>query len=414
MLSWASRFDIFCFLDGHDYQLPYEGFECLLAAGSVHSIEAKAGQALDGLRDFARRHRDWLFGHFAYGLARETEPSGSHLLPDPIGFPDLHFFLPEIVIRLYKDHVSIGSLSTSPQQILEELKKEAGGRKKSEKEPLEWSARFSREEYLDTIRALQKHILLGDCYEINFCQEFFAHPACIDPQAVWEALSEASPNPFAAHYRLRERYLFCASPERYLRRIGDRLISQPIKGTLKRVPAGEAGEGFQAERESLYRSSKDRAENVMVVDLVRNDLSKICLPGTVRVEELYGIYSFPQVHQMISTVTGELPAGKELTDIIRATFPMGSMTGAPKPRVVELIHQYERTARGLFSGALGYITPKGDFDFNVIIRSLFYNKASSYLSYQVGSGITFYSDPEAEYEECLLKAEGIRRALEGL
>lgn len=162
----------------------------------------------------------------------------------------------------------------------------------------------------------------------------------------------------------------------------------------------------------LYNSAKDRSENVMVVDLVRNDLSKVCEDGTVKTDELFGIYSFPQVHQMISTVSGTLKKDVSFTDIIKATFPMGSMTGAPKKRVMELIEQYERTRRGIFSGAVGYINPDGDFDFNVVIRSIMYNEATDYLSYQVGSGITWYCDAEQEWEECLMKAAAIKTVLE--
>jgi para-aminobenzoate synthetase component 1 len=149
----------------------------------------------------------------------------------------------------------------------------------------------------------------------------------------------------------------------------------------------------------------------MVVDLVRNDLSRICKEGSVKVDELYGIYSFPQVHQMISTVSGELEENINFKDIISATFPMGSMTGAPKKRVIELIEQYERSRRGIFSGAVGYIDPSGDFDFNVVIRSMMYNQSNRYLSFQVGSGITFYSDPVKEFEECEVKAEAMLKAI---
>jgi para-aminobenzoate synthetase component 1 len=278
--------------------------------------------------------------------------------------------------------------------------------------PIEFQSRLSREEYLDTVETLRQHILRGDCYEINFCQEFFTENADIDPVLTWRSLSQASPNPFSAYYRLNEKYLLCASPERYLRREGDMLISQPIKGTAPRIPGNVREDEAAGDR--LQTSAKDRSENVMVVDLVRNDLSKICVPGSVRVKELFGVYGFPQVYQMISSIEGKLPPGIGLIEAIKASFPMGSMTGAPKRRVVELIHRYERGSRGLFSGALGYVTPGGDFDFNVIIRSLFYNQARRYLSYQVGSGITFYSDAEQEYEECLIKSIGIRKALTGL
>lgn len=423
MLSWASRFNICCFLDNHTYQLPSHSFECLLAAGAVRSVRAGAGNAFDQLKEFTAGQRDWLFGHFAYGLTKETEPvdPASRLRqppgpahpassPDPIGFPDLFFFVPEILIELSAGSIRIGSCQSDHAAILEQI-----GNMADPSRPLPASLallpRFTRDEYLATITALQQHILRGDCYEINFCQEFFAHPAHIDPLPTWFSLSRASPNPFAAFYKLEDSYLLCASPERYLKRTGDTLLSQPIKGTAARSPGNPAQD--RAGRDDLYHSAKDRSENVMVVDLVRNDLSKICLPGSVRVEELYGIYSFPQVHQMISSVRGELPPGTHWAEAIRATFPMGSMTGAPKKRVVGLIDQYERSPRGIFSGALGYVSPEGDFDFNVVIRSILYNRKESYLAYQVGSGITFYSDPLAEYEECLLKAEGILKALIG-
>ncbi len=327
--------------------------------------------------------------------------------PDPIGFPDLFFFVPEVVVELNEGSIRIGSFGMDQEEIFGQIE---GMRIDPSRTPdVKMTARSSREEYLSTVRALQAHIHRGDCYEINLCQEFFSSPAYIDPLQTWFSLSQHSPNPFSACYKLDQRYLLCASPERYLKRTGNILLSQPIKGTWPR--SGKQGGGDEEEKKRLYHSGKDRAENVMVVDLVRNDLSKICLEGTVRVDELYGIYTFPQVHQMISTISGELPPGRGLADCIRATFPMGSMTGAPKNRVVGLIEDAEKGSRGLFSGAVGYLTPGGDFDLNVVIRSIFYNRSNSYLSYQVGSGITFYSDPEREYEECLWKAEGIKKAL---
>jgi len=241
--------------------------------------------------------------------------------------------------------------------------------------------------------------------------EFFAENAVVDPLSVYQKLSTTSPNPFSALYKLEDKWLICASPERYLKRVGDLIYSQPIKGTWQRDLLNK--EKDAENKRLLQQSSKDRSENVMVVDLVRNDLSKVCTEGSVVVEELFGAYSFPQVHQLISTIKGTLKKGIELVDIIKASFPMGSMTGAPKRRVLELIEEYERTKRGLFSGALGYISPDGDFDFNVVIRSILYNSSASYLSFQTGSGITFYSDPESEYEECLLKAQAIKKVLTG-
>ena len=270
--------------------------------------------------------------------------------------------------------------------------------------------RFSREEYIETIQRLKQHILRGDCYEINFCQEFFGEIK-IDPVHVYQKLASLSPNPFSAFYRVHDQWLLCASPERFLRRKGRELLSQPIKGTSRRIMANEKED--QLSRDFLMHSEKDRSENVMVVDLVRNDLSKVCEEASVKVDELFGIYSFPQVHQMISTVSGTVKEDLPFTDIIRACFPMGSMTGAPKKKVMELIEKYERTRRGIFSGAVGYIDPNGDFDLNVVIRSIMYNAATDYVSIQAGSGITFYSDPEQEWEECMMKMEAMRRVVSG-
>jgi para-aminobenzoate synthetase component 1 len=311
-------------------------------------------------------------------------------------------------VEVQPDHIRIGTLHHNPGEIWTQIRSVPLSESRLP-DPVDFTARVTREDYLSTVTALQRHILRGDCYEINFCQEFYAHPNHFDPFAAWQALSQASPNPFSVFYRLNDRYLLCASPERFLKKENNELVAQPIKGTAARIlhdPIADLGQG-----QALYRSAKDRAENVMVVDLVRNDLSRVCRPGSVSVSELFGIYAFPQVYQMISTVRGELLPGLHWTDAIAANFPMGSMTGAPKNRVVQLIDQYESSRRGLFSGAVGYVDPAGDFDFNVVIRSLLYNEERRYLSYQVGSGITFYSDPAAEYEECLLKAQGIRKAL---
>jgi para-aminobenzoate synthetase component 1 len=410
LLTWASPFSICCFLDNQAYGQSPPSFECLLAVGAVDHLQADAGDAFRQLREFAADRRDWLFGHFAYDLAKETEPSHAGLPAiDPIGFPDLYFFIPEIVIELGPSEIRIGAFGDQQEAVCRQIL-QAVPQPLSRGEALPpFTPRFTREEYLSTVSRLREHILRGDCYEINFCQEFFSQPARIDPWQAWRSLSRASPNPFSAFYRLGQRYLLCASPERYLKKTGDTLLSQPIKGTSPRHPEDPTADRNSGDQ--LYYSSKDRSENVMVVDLVRNDLSKICLPDTVQVEELYGIYPFPQVFQMISTIKGEIAPGIHWVDAIRATFPMGSMTGAPKNRVVELIGQYERSRRGIFSGAVGYVTPEEDFDFNVVIRSILYNGGNQYLSYQVGSGITFYSDPEAEYQECLVKAEGIKLAL---
>ncbi|HVU99173.1 MAG TPA: anthranilate synthase component I family protein [Puia sp.] len=401
-------------MDSHSYE---SSFECLLAVGAIDSFTAPAGNAFPELKQWAAGRQDWLLGHLAYDLTAETEGVSGDFA-DPIGFPDMFFFQPAHLILLQKDSILIGSVQEDPAALWQQICAAQPTPPQTTPvqttppqafPPISFTPRFTRGEYLSAVEALRRHILRGDCYEINFCQEFFTQPATIDPLATWWALGQASPNPFSAFYRLDHRYLLCASPERFLKKAGDTLFSQPIKGTAPRQR--QDAQADSQGRLELYNSAKDRAENVMVVDLVRNDLSRICRPGSVQVSELFGIYPFPQVYQMISTVTGTLLPGLDWTDTLRHCFPMGSMTGAPKHRVTQLIARYERSRRGLFSGAVGYVTPGGDLDMNVVIRSLLYNQQSRYLSYQVGSGITWYSDPQAEYEECLVKAEGILKAL---
>jgi len=411
MLNWVNRFNICCFLDNQQYHLPHQSIECLAAAGSLHTLSMQAGNAFHELLQFYDHHNDWLFGHLSYDLKNEVEGLTSHH-PDHIGFPDLCFFVPEVVLQLHNNALFIGSVANNHQQLFDEICAIQVNTITPPSSLTTIHSRISRDEYIQTVQQLQQHILRGDCYEINFCQEWVAEQVVIDPLQVYCALSDASPNPFAAYYKTNDRYLLCASPERYLKKTGNQVFSQPIKGTWPRNT-----QNIQEDvknKEQLYNSAKDRSENVMIVDLVRNDLSKICVEATVQVEELFGIYSFPQVHQMISTISGQLRPDMHIIDAIKATFPMGSMTGAPKKRVMELIEQYERTKRGIFSGAVGYITPGGDFDLNVVIRSIMYNAAGQYLSFQTGSGITFYSDPAKEYEECLLKAAAIKKVLGNL
>jgi para-aminobenzoate synthetase component 1 len=409
MLNWGNRFNICCFLDNHNYHLSHSSIECILAAGVIHKVESPAGDGLNKLSAFCARHRDWLFGHLSYDLKNEIETlSSSHT--DGIGFPDLFFFVPQYVIQLSGTSITIGSATNDHENIYGKIKDIQPEQKNPYTSSLTYiNSRYSKDEYINTVENLRQHIRRGDCYEINLCQEFFAEGINIDPLSLYIALSEASPNPFSGYYKIDGRYLACMSPERYLKKEGSKILSQPIKGTSSRHTDDPKLDSINVSQ--LRSSEKERAENIMVVDLVRNDLSRICVEGSVIVDELCGIYTFPQVHQMISTISGELKKGVQLTEAIRATFPMGSMTGAPKKKVMELIERYERSKRGLFSGSLGYVTPEGDFDFNVVIRSVLYNAASRYLSFHTGSAITFSSDPETEYDECLLKAAAIKKAL---
>ena len=280
----------------------------------------------------------------------------------------------------------------------------------TEQQPVAIASRFSKTEYLGTVAKIKAHISRGDIYVTNFCQEFYAENAEIDPLEVFKKLNKISPAPFSAFLKWNDKYVICASPERFLAKRGDKLISQPIKGTAKR---GKDEAEDDAIKQELRNQTKEQQENVMIVDLVRNDLTRSAKPGTVRTEELFGIYTFKQVHQMISTVVSELDANVSPVTAIKSAFPMGSMTGAPKVSAMQLMEQYERSKRGVYSGAVGYFSPDGDFDFNVVIRTLLYDQKNKYLSFHAGSAITFYADAEKEYEECLLKVKAIRDVLSG-
>lgn len=405
-LGWANKFDTCCFLDSHHYSDKHHSYECLLAAGAAE-IFSPQKNILQQLKNFCNTQKGWVFGHISYDLKNEIENLSSSN-PDHIQFPGIFLFTPLIIAEVGKTSVTISCLQDEPAKIFSEIQSFREIANEWEKNIL-IQPRIAKEKYIQTIQDLKKHILRGDCYEINFCQEFFAEDANIQPLEIYRQLVNISPTPFSCFYKHDEKYLLCASPERYFKKTGNKIISQPIKGTLKRNTNDETID--EALKEELLNSEKERSENVMVVDLVRNDLSKVCKEGGVYVDELFGVYSFPQVHQLISTIVGELKDDIDLSEILCATFPMGSMTGAPKRKVMQLIEKYEQTKRGIFSGAVGYINPQKDFDFNVVIRSILYNAANKYLSYLTGSAITFHSDAEKEYEECLLKAKAIEKVL---
>lgn len=409
MLNWANRFNIFCFLDNNHYTQQSPAFECTLGAGTRRFLQPKSGNTFASLKKFYDSHPGWLFGHLGYGLKNEVELLSSRH-KDLIDFGTCFFFEPEVVLQLQNNQLVISSEVYDVFEIFKDINEAPAEMLVKIPAEINIQSSITKAAYIDAVNALKQHIKRGDCYEINFCQQFFAKDVVIDPLYTYSRLMELSPSPFAALYKLNDKYCLCASPERYLKKTGRSILSQPIKGTSKRNNQDE-GEDI-ASKNKLQSSSKERSENVMIVDLVRNDLSRICKEGSVQVEELFGIYSFPQVHQMISTIKGELREGLHWTDAISATFPMGSMTGAPKKRVMELIDEYETTSRGLFSGSIGYVNPGGDFDFNVVIRSIFYDEAKRNLSFSAGGGITFNSNAADEYEESMLKASIIVKVLE--
>ncbi|MEO5990752.1 MAG: anthranilate synthase component I family protein [Ferruginibacter sp.] len=401
MLNWSQQFNIFCFTNNCGYASPL-GFKTLLACGAKKQIKLNENSGFEEIQIFMDSNPEWLFGHFNYEAGREN----TQHLKDRIGFAPGFLFAPEYLISITENIVEFINCPESTELVFNKILN-FSEQKDSQIYSLEIKSNISKVEYLEAINKIKNHIQKGDCYEINFCQEFYSSGK-ISPVKLYIELSEISPNPFSAFYRIDDKYCLCQSPERFIKKEGSTIISQPIKGTIAR------GKNEIEDRKNLLtlqNSEKDKTENVMIVDLVRNDFSKVCIAGSVKVDELFAIKSFPGVHQMISTIKGELNNEVKFSEIFSATFPMGSMTGAPKIKVMELINFYETSARGLFSGTIGYIEPNGDFDFNVVIRSLFYNSSTENISFLAGGGITISSDAESEFEESMLKANTLRNAL---
>lgn len=353
---------------------------------------------------------NWKVGFFSYDYKNNIEQLTSNGI-DEIGFPDEFFFTPQLIIEISESILEISYNSkvyneTDLLILFADLEKHQ--RKNHQANTVVISPRISKEEYLENVCKLKQHIQQGDIYEVNYCQEFFANQIEINPIETYFKLNKKSPTPFSCFVKFNDKYLLCASPERFINKVGNKIRSQPIKGTIKRGATLAEDEQLKIQ---LQNDPKERSENIMIVDLVRNDLAKIAERNSVKVDELCEIYTFPQVHQMISTISAELKKEVDFKQIIHALFPMGSMTGAPKIRAMELIEQYEKSKRGLYSGTVGFIKPTSDFDFNVVIRSILYNASSKKISYFVGSAITSLSVPEKEYEECLLKAKAINEVL---
>jgi len=403
-LQWANGFEVCCYLDSNHYKNTYTQFDALLAVGVKDEIRACACNAFEALQAFRQKHAGWMTGFLGYDLKNELEQTQSNNI-DQLNFPDLYFFVPQFLIIIKGNEVEI--MADDAEAVLDAINHQQTVDKQPVNE-LNLQARFSKSEYIKTFNQIKQHITRGDIYVTNFCQEFFAEDAVIDPLSIFTELNRISPTPYASYFKFHEQYILCASPERFLAKRGDKLISQPIKGTARR---GATAAEDEAIKQHLRANAKEQQENVMIVDLVRNDLTKSAKRGTVKTEELFGIYTFEQVHQMISTVTCEIDECMPIVKAIANTFPMGSMTGAPKFSAMQLIERYERTRRGVYSGAIGYFNPDNEFDFNVVIRTILYNANNRYLSFQVGSAITFDAVAEQEYAECLLKAQAILQVL---
>lgn len=411
LLHWAQQFEDVAWLDSNTYaDQNYKSYDAILAVDGFTSLKTSYQGAFDRLEEYQETTKDWLFGYLSYDLKNDTERLKSNN-DDFVKFPDLYFFQPKRIFLLKRDEVVLHYLPMVDDEMefdWKEITNEPLSTTNNNDTSLRIKLKIHKEAYKNKVRKMLDYIQKGDIYEANFCQEFYAY-GTIHPVETFQHLNRISTPPFASFLKVDDHFLVSATPERYLKKEGRKVISSPIKGT---APRSEDVQEDSAFAKALSEDPKERSENIMIVDLVRNDLSRIAQKGSVTVEELCTVYSFKQVHQMISTISAQISVGISPVDVIRATFPMGSMTGAPKIRAMEIIEELEETKRGLYSGAVGYFTPDGDFDFNVIIRSILYNAVDQYVSYSVGSAITAKSDPDKEYAECLLKAKAMREVLE--
>ncbi len=408
LLTWAQQFREVVFLDSNDYPQKYSNYDCILAVDAFTSITTDYHNAFEDLKQYQQTSKDWIFGYLSYDLKNDTEELNSSNY-DGLQFPDLFFFQPKKLYLLKNNELEIQYLNMCDDEVDEDfdsiLKTTISASENIN--PIEIKQRISKDLYLEKVTKMLEYINRGDIYEANFCMEFHAETT-INPLDKFFLLNDISRPPFAAYLKNNNYYLLSASPERYLKKENNKIISQPIKGTSRRFIDNNQDE---ISKSNLASDPKERSENIMITDLVRNDLSRTAKKGSVEVEELCGIYSFLQVHQMISTITSIIDDQYSALDVIKNSFPMGSMTGAPKISAMNIIEELEETKRGLYSGSVGYFTPNGDFDFNVVIRSILYNSKNNYVSFSVGSAITALSIPELEYEECLLKADAMIKVL---
>lgn len=412
LLIWSQQYSIISWLDSNNYHSNYHSFDAALAVEEKTSIILNdTSNAFQLLSNYRNSLDDYIFGFLSYDLKNETEHLSSNNL-DELCFPSLYFFQPKKLIYIKGKEVTFSYLEEVKNQIDNDYKNilliDRSTIHINQFLTIKLKQRIPKDSYIKKCNTLLNHIQRGDIYEVNFCMEFFVEHHEFNPLKAYYQLNKISEPPFATFLKVNHLYLCSASPERYLKKIGTTVISQPIKGTAKRGATSALDEKIKNE---LKNNQKERSENIMIVDLVRNDLSKNAIKGSVKVAELCEVYTFKQVHQLISTIVAKVKEETDPINLIIDTFPMGSMTGAPKISAMKIIEEIEETKRGLYSGAVGYFTPNGDFDFNVVIRTILHNTSKKYTSFSVGSAITALSNPEQEYEECLLKGKALVQAL---
>ncbi|MCB9223606.1 MAG: anthranilate synthase component I family protein [Crocinitomicaceae bacterium] len=358
---------------------------------------------LKDFQDFISKHKqEYKLGYFGYDLKNVVEPQLSSQNRDQLGFPDTFWFIPENILIC-----SGGNCMYSGKEDLNEILNAGIPNSNFQHHQIDLEPFTNKENYLKHVDQILQHIQRGDIYEVNYCVNF-SSPGEIDPVQTFIKLNENAQAPFSSFFGFEGKHILSASPERFIQKTGDQLISQPIKGTARRDSDPLTDQHLANQ---LQLDKKERSENVMIVDLVRNDLSKLAKKNSVEVPELFTVHTFKTVHQLISTVQCEVKEGTTEADILNALFPMGSMTGAPKFSAMTIAEEQEDFKRGVYSGAIGVFHPNGNFDLNVVIRSILYNSVEKVISASVGGAITINSDPLSEYKECLIKLEALQKAL---
>lgn len=413
LLAFSRQFQTCFFYDSNAEQNPalpmsHRSYDILLGIGKKQVVALAQNNVFNDLEAFQNKHQTWLFGYLTYDLKNEIEALNSSKY-DALCLPEAAFIEPQIIITVKGNELQVISKEKeiNPSQVFEQIIATLP-LPNADLPASVINPNISSREYIDAFTALQKEITYGNIYEINYCMAFEATLSHTEYEALYLNLNEISSAPFSAFVKLDSTVIISASPERFIKKIGNKIISQPIKGTARR---GSTEKEDETLIQNLLANQKERSENVMITDLVRNDLSKHAARNSVHVDELFGIYSFKQVHQMISTVSATLKEEKDYIKVIRDAFPMGSMTGAPKIMAMKLIEHYEKMKRGLYSGALGYIDPNGNYDFNVLIRSIIINTTNNKAQFCVGSAITADANAQDEYNECLLKANAMMKVL---
>ena len=403
IVNFSSDQSHFTLLNSND---SFDDYELIIAYGAESFLKSSKN-SLKKIDKYIDTVNDWIFGYLSYDLKNEIE-NLTDLNKDVFNLPNLYFYQPKVIWLIKGEEAEIYSLDEKNLNEDWVNINSIDYKDCTEKSSVDLITRTSKKEYVRKIKNIKQRILQGDCYEMNYCFDMFSKNKTINPYKTYIKLNDYTRSPMSTFFKLNQLYLLSSSPERFIKRVNKKIISQPIKGTAKRGLDSKEDEKIKY---TLLSSPKELSENHMIVDLVRNDLSRVAEKGSVKVKNLNKLNTFKRVHQLISTIEAEISIKTKFSKIITGMFPMGSMTGAPKIESMNIIDEYESTKRGLYSGSIGYIKPNKDFDFNVVIRSIIYDKVLKEINVSVGSAITFKSDPESEFEECLLKAEPMIKSL---